>query len=303
MRRSLTVRLIAFAAALVVPSAVYAQSAADVALLERGRALALDDRCGLFSSPVRAALESGWLLARNGLQRGGWSAEMIAGLIAEASAQADSVGCESSAMVEVIARVEDGYAGWINLAAMTFVGDHRTWEAQRPRGMEGWLVVQDISTTESGFAVFGLARREDGSDRLAIAVSSALRPRAARARMRDVELAPELIDPELRRLASPTPSHPLAALAAPDVFTTQVWAAERMEVEGDSPFSASDDASLALFWFPEDASTALSTLDAREAMSIDVEFASRSTEGATARFYLEVGDFESARLFATTNAR
>jgi hypothetical protein len=288
------------AAATLASVPALADPAADVALRERGRAMALDDRCGLLTDGARAALAGGLVLARNALLRSGWPENHIDAALNAAARSADELACDGADAAEIMRKVRAGYEGWRGLARMTFVGDHRTWSAQRGLAREGWLLVQDVSGTDGQRAVFGLAQRADGAARLALAVPADVKPRSARLLLRDTAVAPTLIGGELRRLASPrAPPNPLAAHAAPDVFTRAVWASERTDHDADSPLATGFDRPITVLWFPDSATGLVGALDAREAVAIDLELAARNGAGTTKRLYLEVGDFQAGVLFAS----
>jgi hypothetical protein len=274
-----------------------AQASADAALATRVRALALDERCALFSHDVRLALDAGAAQSRNALLRGGWTDMAVLSVAIRASDEADGLVCGGAEAAGVASEVTGAYQAWLQLRAMTFPGDHRTWSARRLEAGEGWLLTQNVANIRGGPALFGIVRREDGRARLALALPRDERPRAVRALVRDRSIAPTRVETEFVRLTARNEAHPLAAAAAPDVFTRQIWAAERANVDAASPFAESLGSPAALFWFSDSAIKALADLDPRETVAIEVDLAGRRNGERTERLYVEIGDFAPAAMF------
>jgi hypothetical protein len=289
--------LAAACASLALSERAEAQSTADVAFATRVRALALDERCALFSDDVRLALDAGAAQSRNALLRAGWSDAVVLRAALIAATDADALACQGVEAAGVSSEVTGAYQAWRQLRAMAFPGNHRTWNARRLDAGEGWLMVQNVASVRGGPILFGVARREDGEVRLALALPRDERPRAARALIRDRAIAPTRVENELARLAGRSDADPLGAAAAPDVFTRQIWAAERASVDADSEYAEGLDGAAALFWFPASSIEALADLDPREAIAIEVDLAARRGGERTDRLYVEIGDFAPAAMF------
>jgi hypothetical protein len=177
---------------------------------------------------------------------------------------------------------------------MSFVGVQRTWTAERPYGAEAWLLHQKVAGADGAAALFGIARRSDGALRLALALPRDERPGAARMVLRDPEIAPSRLDPEMLRIVGVATDNPLAAATAPDVVARVVWAADRTDHDADTAFAQDFDSPVTMLWFPEELIADLAALDPREAAAIDVDRAG----AASNRLYVEVGDFAAAAVLA-----
>jgi hypothetical protein len=280
----------------------FAQGAAEEAFASRIEALALDVRCDLFSDDVAIALEAGAMLGRNALLRASWNDSEVAQLARRVDLGTDAMSCEGAQAADVLARVQDGFSAWRQVRGMTFPGDQRTWTARRQEAGEGWLLTQEVTDPSGARVVFGLARREDGEVRPALAMSAAERPRAARALVRDATLSPSRVEGELARLAGRAPD-PLAAAAAPDVFTRAVWAAERSRPAPGSALATGFGGEVAVLWFPAAAIDDIAALDPREAMAIELDLGSRIGGEQLRRYYVEIGDFAPAALFVDPPAQ
>jgi hypothetical protein len=294
--RPLLFAAVVVAASLACGARAAAQTSADAAFTARVRALALDERCDLFSDDVRLALDAGAAQSRNALLRAGWTDTVVLRAAVLAAADAEAASCAGSDAAAVVSNVTSAYEAWRQLKAMTFAGDHRTWAARRLDQGEGWLLAQNVADVRGGPAIFGVARKDDGEVRVALALPREMRPRAARLLVRDRAIASTRVESELVRLAGRGAIHPLAGAAAPDVFTRAIWGAERSNIDADSAYAKDVGGPAALLWFPESAIQALAELDPREAVAIEIDLAFRGEE-RTERLYVEIGDFAPAAMF------
>jgi hypothetical protein len=289
---------LASAAAVLLAAPSHAQAAADEAYLGRMTAVALDERCALFPPEVREALDAGAALVRNALLRAGWSERTLQRVDGLARSDAEPLACVGPEAVQIATDVNNGYDGWRGLREMAFAGDQRTWTAKRPATPEAWLLIQTVAAPNSGPAKFGIARRADGTLQLALALPSDARPGAARLLLRDPALAPMRLEAEMIRIVGVADRHPLAAAAAPDVFTRAVWAADRSDHDKASPYAEEFGGSVAMLWFPARLTQDLAALDPREVVAIDVDRAGGDPSSSQERFYVEVGDFAPAAVLA-----
>ncbi|MGD2132998.1 MAG: hypothetical protein PVI23_09405 [Maricaulaceae bacterium] len=276
---------------------------ADGALAERAGALALDDRCAVLTPEQRAALRSGIALARNSLLRGGWGELNVANMRFAAEAQAAALPCEAEDAAEIFAGVTSGFEGWSRLPAMVYPGDHRSWSARRPTVDRGWSLIQDISRRDDERAWFGLAVGPDGVGRPALALAGDARAGVVRLRMRDFTLSETMIDPEIRRFAAGASDlHPLAAAAAPEVYTRVVWAYQRNQYPRDDWYADGFGGEVEVFWFSEDLIGEIARLDPREALRIEVQYGPRSAEPGPVDYFVEIGDFTPAYFFLSAKS-
>lgn len=289
----------ALTAAIAAAAGARAQDAADVLYAERAKASALNVRCGLFDDGAALAIAGGQILTRNALLRAGWTLGDLARLDAYAAGEAEALDCASPGASEIAGRVVGAYQAWRRLPAMTFAGDHRTWSATRTIGGDyaAWLVRQNVAEGADARALFGLARDEEGRVRLALALPAGAPVRAAHLHMRDFALSRGPVSAEYRRFTTTDTSHPLAAVAPPDAFTTNVWGSGRQTVAAGEPLAEGFDAGAILIWYPVEAGATLAALDPRESAYLELELAPRGEPERRERLYVEIGDFAVARLF------
>lgn len=265
--------LIAAAVVMTAPTLAWADAAST--FYERSFVLAANQRCGLFSRPVAAALDAAAWQARGAALRGGVGEVELAARAARARARASLTACANPELATVKSRVDQAFAGWSRLARMTFDAGNVGWAADRYAfSRPGWRLVQTTRTGASPVR-FGYAGESVGAG-LTAAVSFVGRPRpyAARVVLRDARLGtrpwPGGLPPESQRMTvwSSGSTTAAAGLVAPKA-QGEAWA------------------------FPADLADALAELDPRERFT--VEFVFRDDSVATAAF--EAGDFAAGRAF------
>lgn len=260
---------------------------------ERAFIAAADARCGLFETPVRAALASATAQARGAALRAGVEADTLNIAAGRARARAGATPCASADLDLVAGRVRHAFEGWSRTAVMTFPGEDNQWRVDRTAfARPTWRMVQHSAYRDAPISV-GYAAGPGLEAGLMAVVSFPGRPRpyAARIVTRDPARAqrPWIVTASLA---------PGAVSALPPesarrgVFsTTRLLAPEGLLAEGRRS---------GLVWrFPDAAADAIAALDPRETFTVEFLFHDDST--AVARF--EAGDFVAARAFLAMGER
>lgn len=281
-----------FAAALAVAPGAVQAGPADL-FYERTVMTALDARCGLFTRPVRQALEAGRAQARGAALRAGVAEAEIARLDGLARGRAGSAACASDDVTLAATRVLQAFEGFARMTRMTYPGERAAWRADRTEGEAiRWRLAQDASF-DGGRMVFGLAGR--GGPDVLIAVASfadGRTPYAARLVLRD---SARTNGAYLDVRGEAVMAAPLAR-RLPPASATRAYAAEARSTAGRDLAPKEMKGGWA-FRFPAEAARQLAALDPREAAAVEFLF---SGPGApVVRAYVEVGDFDAGRSFVT----
>jgi len=284
--------------AALAPATAWA-SAADT-YYERTLMSAADQRCGLFTANIGAALAASAAQARGAALRAGASAQELAAVEGRARARASTAGCRSADLLKAAERVRDAFDGYARMAKMSYPGDIAGWEAERISSRNGqvWVLSQQAQV-KGATATFGIARR-DAIDSLVAVVQfeGRARPYAARLVMRDPRLAPRAyLD---QRAVSPGRMLPLFARMAPP-SASRTFLAEARSAP-DPLIAPAKGRPAEAYRFPEAAMTALGELDPREAIQIEFLFSGVGRD-RTVRAFVEVGDFAAGRAFLSVAQR
>jgi hypothetical protein len=274
MRRS-RLALVAAAATLapaLAPAAAYAASTSTL-YYERSLMREADARCGLFAPKLGQALAASTLQVRGAALRAGASPAELDAAAARARDRADREPCGSPALSIAAQRVRAAFMSWSRQASLSLPGTKGAWTAQRwPVSAGPYWTLSTPAALAGRPATLGLRRQNSkAGDHLAV-WSAAPEARAAfalRLLLRDPARA---ADPYLS--AGPPPGAARAFLAA-----------ERR----DAPQGG------VLFELPDAALAALSQLDPRE--SVRVELSLPGVRDRTISTDVEVGDFAAGRAF------
>jgi len=273
--------------ALAVTGAAQASNA-DQVFGERALALAIDDRCHLFTERERMALDAARLQARGILLRQGISTAALNDYSRELSAQADQTACDLPEVADLRHRVGDAFLAWQNIRDMEFPGGEFDWQATRSimPGEPHWAIQQT-----AGDMTIGLSRDQD-TYRFSAALPAIAGAASAVLVLRDTGKAPDLYDATMGG-HFPAPAGAEWASWTPPRFARRVVWAAGMGSQADRTGLAGQDNAL-VFHFSDRASDQLTGLDPREAAIIEV--LGRNGD-VLAQFYFEVGDFAAARAF------
>lgn len=274
------------AMAAIMLAAVPMQAWADVAqtFYERSFVLAANQRCGLFTAPVRSALTAAQRQARGAALRAGTAATALNETEMRARARAGTVACDNADLRVVKNRVEAAFAGWQRMPRMTFPGLRADWVANRVvYRSPNWRLMQ-ASVTGASPVTFGYASSLSGES-LAAVVSFHGRPRpyAVRIVMRDPGKSP-------RAWLGAAGQLPPAALQQV-IWSSGVTAA-------DAGLLSAGKTEGQAWRFPASAAAALDRLDPREPFAIEFVF----RDDSVARAVFEVGDFSAGRAFLELGA-
>ncbi|MDZ4375792.1 MAG: hypothetical protein U1C74_30795, partial [Phenylobacterium sp.] len=173
-----------FVAAVAGAGAARAQPA-DL-FFERMVMSAVDDRCGLFTPGVSAALAAGAAQARGAALRAGSDTRTLGAIARDARNHAARFDCKSRPVTTAAARVEDAFSAYQRVTRMTYRGDVSAWQADRGLGRTArWRLAQSADFG-SNRMIFGLAGREGASALVAVAnFADKRQPYGARLVMRD----------------------------------------------------------------------------------------------------------------------
>lgn len=265
------------------------QAAAADLFHERTVLSAANARCGLFAPDVAAALAAGAAQARGAALRAGSGAKALQALEARAHGQAATLDCRDPAVVAAAARVRDAFSVYARMARMTYPGEVADWRADRGEGrLARWRLAQ-TSHFGADRMTFGLAGQAGVSALLATATfADQAAPYAARLILRDPG---RTTGPYLRVAA------PLRMRLPPGSATRAYLAEARSPASYD--LLPRDVRSGWSFRFPAVAARDLATLDPREAVAVEFQFAGEQVRTA----YVEVGDFAAGRAFLQLAAR
>jgi hypothetical protein len=269
-------------------SASHAQSA-DTIFGERAYALALDDRCALFSPAQRDALDAARLQARGVLLRGGVAAYRLNHYTAQLTQDAAGQGCASELTLALRDRVIDAFSAYVRMRDMNFPGESFGWMADRQAftADAAWVLLQDTGVVRAGLSAVG--------GHLAFSVSSPSQREYTSAVLvtRDPERDDELFDPTSDGVFLPPAEAEWARWTPPEHARRLVWASNHVADPMIELLFEEDD-NRPLYRFPDSAIEALASLDPRETARIDY----MDQQGNRVRsVYIEVGDFSAALAF------
>lgn len=265
-------------------------------LYERTVMLTADQRCGLFTPAVSAALAASAAQARGAALRGGQPQNAVASAEARARSRARQADCGSQDIAVAAARVRDAFAGYAKISRLTYPGDVAGWSADRNFSRTTrWRLVQD-SRFGADRLVFGLAGRDAPSALIAVGgFKDGAKPYGARLMLRDVTRSS---GPYLHRTTGgATAGLPLDRRVPPRTMLIG-YAAEARSPAG-SDLLPKDMSSGWAFRFPATAAAALGQLDPREAVMVEFLFSG----DVVRRAYVEVGDFAAGSAFLRVAVR
>ncbi len=273
--------------ALTLSGAALANNADEV-FGERALALAIDDRCQLFTDRERIALDAARLQARGILLRQGISPHALDDYSRELNVQADHTACDLPEVADLRHRVGEAFLAWQNIRDMDFPGGHYDWQATRSimPGEPHWAVSQTTDEMTVGLS------RDDGDYRFSAALPAIDGAASAVLVLRDTRRQADLYDPTMNGHFAHPAGAEWASWTPPRYARSVVWASG-MGTRSDQRGLAQTENAL-VFHFSNRASDQLSGLDPREAAIIEV--LGRNGE-VLAQFYFEVGDFAAARAF------
>lgn len=275
-------RAAAALAALLATTAPAQAQDARTAFDGRSLARALDDRCGLYNTAERAALDAAWLQARGVLIRGGVDPHDLTARAAGFARRAQPMPCDSTDAQSIALDVAAAFENWLRVREMDFPGSERVWFAARPYpDYPAWTLSQYPEPGDPA-RVFGFFH-EDGERELAFGLPSAPGLSTARIAMRDVAREAELTDPSLGGLLRVSGRPDWVRHAPPAHAEQMIWASDRI-LAGDQM----------RFVFPDRTIAALSGLDPRETVRIEA----LDTRGRVVEtWFVEIGDFAAGAAF------
>ena len=283
-----------FAACAAAPGFAHAQPA-DL-FYERAVMTAADQRCGLFTPEVGAALAAAAAQARGAALRAGAAPDVLQRTERIASAKAAAVDCGSADMAQAAARVRSAFAGFAKVTRLTYSGDVAGWAADRTINRSArWQLSQEAAFGPDRMT-FGLVGLEGPGALVAVArFADGAEPFAARLVLRDQDRSAR---PYLARFGGgSTASLPLRQRLPPPGAQKAFTAAARAQA-GAALLPRGATSGWA-FRFPDQASQDLASLDPREAVAVDFLFPG----DVVRRAYVEVGDFAAGRAFLEVAAR
>ncbi|WP_295693042.1 hypothetical protein [uncultured Maricaulis sp.] len=256
---------------------------------ERQLALAVDDRCHLFTAGQRNALEAGRLQARGLLLREGITRRSLEDYTADLHRQAAGISCADTAVADLQHRVISAYIGWVRIPAMDFPGSHFTWTASR--NVTPDMAVWSISQDQGDFTI-GVSTRDDRRQ-LSFALAGQPDATSAILVLRDMDRQPTLYDATMGGTYTGPTNAAWARWTPPRFAETRIWARGRDTGSAAATLAGTEDGAT-VFDFPMSAADALAARDPREAARIDL----MDRHGRIiASHYIEIGDFAAALAF------
>jgi hypothetical protein len=276
-------------AAALAASPVGAQAQILDLVYERTVMSAANERCGLFTPDVSAALAAAQVQARGAALRGGASLAKLRTTEQKARENAAAIDCASQDVTTAANRVRIAFAGFARIERINYPGELAAWRADRTETRAiRWRLAQEVRFG-SDQMTFGLAGRQTPGVLLAVArFDDGQAPYSARLLMRDDRRS------DTPYLGGPIRSEqglPLARRLAPRA-ALRTFAAEARTTAGLDLLPKQSGAGWA-FRFPSEASAELARLDPRESVAIEFLFAG----DVVRRAYVEVGDFAAGRAF------
>ena len=298
-RRSRPWRDLALAALFAILPAT-AHAAAVDSYYERAVMTAANQRCGLFTANLAAALGAAEAQARGAALRSGLNSATLAQVGQRASDQAARTPCNAPDLAVAADRVRTAFEGYAKLYQMTFAGDAAAWKADRATSaaIRRWRLSQP-SKFGWDTMIFGLAGRTEPPALYAVAnFADGALPYAARLVVRDTGRAP---DPFLNILRAGAGGRLAMADRTPPRWATRSILAEARGAINPQLYPGGTTFAVG-FRFPAWAMDTLAGLDPREVVAVDFLFASGSGESVRTA-YVEVGDFAAGRAFLAAGRR
>ncbi len=280
--------LVAAGASLCAMNApAFGQSAEDV-FGDRGYALAMDDRCGLFDTAQRAALEASYLQARGALLRSNYTSGELDAYRHDLDRQVAHEACDGSQANAVKTRVELGFQGYQRLTELDFPGDQFGWSARRPDPTQTaeWLIHQDTDQIQAGLV------RDGEAQHFAITLPDMEQFASVILVLRDMVREPSLYDPTVGGLYQAPRNAGWARWTPPDYARRFIWSAGRLDTQALEALTGSETG--IGYRFPGAALDEIAARDPRETARID--FLDRRGERVLSH-YFEIGDFAAALAF------
>jgi hypothetical protein len=295
-------RAAALALALVtvaLPVAAHAAApAATTALYERTLMQRAGSRCRLFRPDILFALSASATQARGAAVRAGIPFAEIDGAEDRARGVADAVACNNHDLIVAADKLRKIFTDYAQLRSMVFPGQFADWRAERPHlalpgkpaAIMQWNLLQFAPVGEKP-TLFGLVSAQGGATfppglTVVSPKASAMTAATARLVMRDPAKTDQVyIDTRRPGLAGRTPPRLL----------DQVFVA-RARYAAPASLLPPDVRRGEAFVFPDAAAQAMAKLDPREAVRIDVVYATLAGERVETSLF-EVGDFAAARAF------
>ena len=263
-----------FAAALL---AAPAQAGLEDVYANRTAMMSLDQRCGLFTGPLRTSLALSRVQARNAGLRAGISAARMRAVEESANMRAGSIACTSPVLKVEADKVRSAFSAYGRILRLDFPGRFGDWKADRTvldtrqDGGRWALRETGVSPDPSGSRLGLLAY--NGRTALFVSRTAGATPASARLVLRDPERAP---DPYLPGPLTPPPR------SVSSIF----YGASRI----DAPEGGVG------FLFSDAAAQALALLDPREPVVVEFVYPAAGGERVE-KVLFEVGDFAPAAAF------
>jgi hypothetical protein len=296
-RRSVALALASALTAL--PAAAHAAApAATTALYERTLMERAGARCRLFRPDILFALSASATQARGAAVRAGIPFGEIDGAEARARGVADAVACDNRDLIVAADKLRKIFTDYAQLRSMVFPGQFADWRAERPHpalpgrpaAIMQWNLLQFAPIGEKP-TMLGLVSAQGGATfpsglTVVSPKASAMTAATARLVMRDPAKTDQVyIDTRRPALAGRTPPRLLDQVF---VARARYAAPTALLPPGVRQGEA--------FVFPDAAAQAMAKLDPREAVRIDIVYATLAGERVETSVF-EVGDFAAARAF------
>lgn len=264
-------------------------------VFERTAMTAADERCGLFSPEISAALAAAQAQARGAALRGGADPKALHMLERRAQNLGWSSNCRSPELAASAHRVRSAFAGFARMQRIEYPGEVAGWRADRTGpGAIRWRLSQQTRFGADQMT-FGLAGRDMLGVVIAVAeFADGEAPYGARLVMRDQARS---AGPYLDRQGGSGQGLPLERRLPPRGALRSFTAEARSEAGADllPKYGRTGWA----FRFPPRAARELAALDPREAVAVEFLFAGDEVR----RAYVEVGDFAAGKAFLTLARR
>jgi len=258
---------------------------------ERTAMNAANERCGLFSPEISAALAAAQAQSRGAALRAGADPKALDALERRAQNLGWSSNCRSPELAASAGRVRSAFAGYARMQRIDYPGEIAGWRADRTGlGAIRWRLAQQSRFGDDQMT-FGLAGRDALGVVIAVAeFADGETPYGARLLLRDQARSSR---PYLDQLSGSGQGLPLARRLPPRSALRSV-AAEARSKAGADLLPKYGRAGWA-FRFPAKAAHELARLDPREAVAIEFLFG----DDRVRRAYVEVGDFAAGKAFLT----
>jgi hypothetical protein len=275
-----------------------AAPAPTTALYERTLMERAGARCRLFRPDILFALGASAKQARGAAVRAGIPYGEIDGAQGRARAVADAVACDNHDLIVAADKLRKVFTDYAQLRSMVFPGQFADWRAERPHpalpgkpsAIMQWNLLQFAPIGEKP-TLFGLVSAQGGATfpaglTVVSPKASAMTAATARLAMRDPAKTDQVyIDTRRPGLAGRTPPRLL----------DQVFVA-RAKYAAPTALLPPGVGRGEAFVFPDAAAQAMAQLDPREAVRIDMVYATLAGERVETAVF-EVGDFAAARAF------